>query len=219
MPIDSNPFASDPIKAEIFEQGYLFGFMDPDSNDFRPLAPDLLEVFQQGFQSGRTDRSAPPVGDQTCRWLTAAEVETLHESGALPESIEHAIVFLACHAADHIFKDFSGTRISPFPWIDVFIFTQGLTDVQLQEVPPDFRAMFNLPENDPSIHYAVMCPRTDHDNTTAGVTTDGYFVGPNHNNLFDAANDMNAHGHHEAFVARCNLNDNTCGIVWLAGSQ
>lgn len=223
MPVDSNPFVNDPVKADVFEQGYAAGFMDPDSSDFRPFAPDLLDAFQQGFQTGRVDRSTPPVAGVSSRWLSATEVGALETNSELPEGLEHAILFVIFHAADHMFKDVANLpkgTVSPIPLIDLFLLAAGISqDTPPAELPPDFRREFNRDEIDPNIHYLAMCPRQDHAQTTPGVTSVGYWTGSDRSSFFAAFDDRSAHGHSEAFVARCDLNANTCGAVWLAGSQ
>jgi hypothetical protein len=207
-------------KTRPLEQGYVAGFMDPDSSDFRPFAPDLLAVFQQGFQVGRSDRSAPPVGGATL--LTPAEIRTLHTDGELPEGLEHAIIFCLFHGADHIFKDVARLpegAVTPIPLIDLVILALGIEqDAPPAELPPDFSREFNRDESDPNIHYLGLCPRQDHTQASPGVTSVGYWTGPDRSSLFDAADDIAAHGHSEALVARCDLRAGTCGAVWLAGS-
>jgi hypothetical protein len=215
----SNPFTDDPTKADVFEQGYVAGFMDPDSSDFRPFAPDLLEAFQQGFQAGRVDRSTPPTVDPASRWLAKPEAEQLREGNGLAEGGEHVAMFAVFHGLDHVFKDVAAKEFSPIPLIELVILALQLQDTPLQELPPDFRAEFNRGEDDPAIHYIAMCPRSDHDLTAAGATPDGYWLGLDRSHFLDAVDDTMAHGHSEAFVARCSLQDDTCGPVWIATSQ
>jgi hypothetical protein len=223
MPIDSNPFVSDPVKADVFEQGFAAGFMDPDSSDFRPLSADLLDAFQQGFRAGRTDRSAPPVAGVSSKWLLPTEVGTLHTNNELPEGLVHAIMIALFHGADHMFKDVASLpagTVTPIPLIDLVMIALDIPgDTSLGELPPDFSREFNRAETDPKIHFIGLCPRQDHTQTSPGVTSVGYWTGQDRSGLFDAADDIAAHGHSEAFVARCDLNAGTCGAVWLAGSQ
>jgi hypothetical protein len=207
VPTTTNPFLDDPAKAEVFEEGLIAGFNDPDGSDFRPFAPELLEAFQQGFQDGRADKNEGPF-DRAFRWAEKTEVGEL---------AEHAFMFFVFHVADHLFKDFTGAKTTGIPVIDLFLLAAtGIAgDTKLQELSPDFRAGFNRDEDDPDIHYIAMCPRSDHDRVVSGVTNDGYFLGPDRRNIAAAIDDMNAHGHPEAFVTRCSLKDNTCGSVWV----
>lgn len=202
-----NPFPDDPAKAEVFEQGLIAGFNDPDGNDFRPFPPDLLEVFQQGFQTGREDKNAPP-GPAVVQWMTEEDVENFNDTG------KEAVLLALTLLFDHIYEN------PLFSCIDlVKLALDPAGDTQLQPLPPDFRAGFNAEDTDPAIHFLALCPRSDHDQVSPGVTSDGHWIGSDHNSFLDAVDEMRAHGHSEAFVARCDFNDNTCGPVWLATNQ
>ncbi|MGA7314268.1 MAG: hypothetical protein WBX22_09870 [Silvibacterium sp.] len=208
----TNPFPNDPDKAEVFDQGYSAGFMDPDGSDFLPLAPDLLEVYQQGFQAGRGDKSSGPSGDGSQRYLSRTEAAGLSEDAKEGiETIEWAVILFLL---DELFET------GAFSFLDVveLALSPG-GDTQLGPLPPDFRAGFNVDNTDPAIHYLALCPRSDHTLTSPGVTNDGHWTGQDRNRFEDALSDMTAHEHSAAFIVRCNLNDNTCGPVWLTTQQ
>jgi hypothetical protein len=42
-----NPFADDSVKASVFEEGFIDGFMEPDASGFRPLASDSCSSAKQ----------------------------------------------------------------------------------------------------------------------------------------------------------------------------
>jgi hypothetical protein len=207
MPTTVNPFQDDPVKADVFEQGLIAGFNDPDGSDFRPFPADLLAAFQEGFQVGREDKSAPP-GPAVVEWMTEEDATNFKDSGK--EAIMLALTLLL----DHLYET------PAFSCIDIVkLAFDPAGDTPLQPLPPDFSAGFNVEDADPAIHFLAVCPRSDHDQVSPGVTGDGHWVGPDHNSFLDAVSDMTSHGHSEAFVARCDFNDNTCGPVWLAAKQ
>jgi hypothetical protein len=199
----TNPFLDDPAKAEVFEQGLIAGFNDPDGIDFRPLVPDLLDVFQQGFQAGRGDKSSAPAGDTSLRWLSKPEASKL-------EDFEDVLILALTTLLDHLFET---TKFSVIDIVHLALSPGG--DTRLGPLPPDFRAGFNADVSDPAIHFIAVCPRSDHTQTSPGVTSDGHWTGQDRNSLLDAINDMTAHEHAEAFVARCDFNDKTCGPMWV----
>jgi hypothetical protein len=71
MPPVTNPYVSDPDKAAAFEFGYIAGFQDPagDDSNFRPLAPELLDIFVEGAEAGREDAHNPPGRDASKSWI------------------------------------------------------------------------------------------------------------------------------------------------------
>lgn len=57
----SNPFADDPDRAPVFEQGYRAGFAEPEvDHSPPPLAPELVDAFTAGVTAGRDDRRSEP---------------------------------------------------------------------------------------------------------------------------------------------------------------
>jgi hypothetical protein len=42
-----NPFADDSVKAAVFEEGFIDGFMEPDASGFRPFASDSCSSAKQ----------------------------------------------------------------------------------------------------------------------------------------------------------------------------
>jgi hypothetical protein len=203
-----NPFQDDPAKAEVFEQGLIAGFNDPDGSNFRPFPPDLLGVFQQGFQVGRGDKASAPGNDRSFTWMSNEDIANLQEGA---EEVEQLALTLLL---EHILEN------PAFSLVDVVkLAFEPAGDVQLQPLPPDFRAGFNVEDTDPALHFIAVCPRSDHDQVSPGVTNDGHWTGQGRSSLLDAVTDMTAHEHSEAFVARCDFNDNTCGPVWLARKQ
>jgi hypothetical protein len=84
-------------------------------------------------------------------------------------------------------------------------------DVQLRPLEEDWSGPVQLPDEGDT--YVAMCPRTDHPMVAQGVV-EGYWAGPGRKFFSEAVNDLKAHGHGEAFVARCSLSENTCGAVW-----
>ena len=81
-----NPFSGDAIKGEAFDQGYLAGFANPDRDAFQPSAPDLLQVYNDGVDAGRGDRSKPPEGSEENEWaeVGAQVVEHAVAGGLIP---------------------------------------------------------------------------------------------------------------------------------------
>jgi len=211
MTTTTNPFQDDPTEAAVFEEGLMAGFNDPDQSDCRPFSPELLQIFQEGFQIGREDKSAP-AGDAQRAWLSkedAAKLAERAEEGA--EEIEQLALTLLL---DHLFET------AAFSCVDlVKLALDPSGDTPLQPLPPDFRAGFNVEDTDPAIHFIAVCPRSDHAQVSPGVTGDGHWTGQDRSKFLDAIDDMTAHEHSEAFVARCDFNDNTCGAVWLAARQ
>ena len=79
----ANPYVDDPITAEIFELGYVAGFQDPGGSDFLPLSPELLDIYQQGIDSGRDDAAQSPTA-----WVPRSELE----GESSDEREEHLII-------------------------------------------------------------------------------------------------------------------------------
>src|ERR1700758_5156336 len=92
MTTTTNPFQDDPVKAEVFEQGLIAGFNDPDGNNFRPFPEDLLDVFQQGFQVGRGDKGSAPEGNASFMWMSSEDIANLEEGAQEVEQLALTLV-------------------------------------------------------------------------------------------------------------------------------
>jgi hypothetical protein len=189
-----NPFSGDAIKGEAFEQGYLAGFANPDLDAFQPLAPDLLQVYNDGVDAGREDRSKPPEGSEENEWA---------EVGA--QVVEHAVVHALAVAVEMIFEKVAGGLISLVATV-----VQIPGDVMLRPLELDWSG----PADEEGNTFVAVCPRADHPMVQEGVTGDGYWAGRGHDDFAGAAADLSTHGHAEAFVALCSLPNGTCGPVW-----
>jgi hypothetical protein len=214
MPPVTNPFASDPDKAQVFELGYLAGFHDPAGNDstFVPLAPEFLDVYIEGAEAGRADAHAPPPADASKRWVAKSELRGDSEDSTA-EAIEHVTSLAFFLALEHISKQ------ALFGLVDLLILTIGIqgnvTPEQLRPLDDDFEEPYNGPE-DENVFYVAMCPRKDHSLVLRGATSQGTWAALPHHDFKEALLEAVEHPHRESFVARCDLNSNQCGSVWLA---
>jgi hypothetical protein len=186
-----NPFADNIVKAETWQQGYLAGFAEPDIEHFRPFTFDLLEVYRGGDNAGRNDRRAAPSGGGV--WVDN-----------LVDLIEHVTI----HVVGAALEKFIGAAGGLAALVVTVVTIPG--DVQLKPLPPEFRGLSDQPGDT----YVAVCPRNDHPIILEGATAQGFWTGTGHSAFADAAADMQAHTDAEAFVARCSLTDNTCGVVW-----
>ena len=87
-------------------------------------------------------------------------------------------------------------------------------DVNLTALEPDSGPLDTVGEEREGNTYLAVCPISDHELVLEGVTKDGYWTGPARSSFVEAVSDMRAHGHAEAFVARCSVSEETCGPVW-----
>ena len=55
-----NPYAGDPDREPVWEQGYEAGFAEPEVDHTPPLEAEQLDVFAEGEKTGRDDRRAEP---------------------------------------------------------------------------------------------------------------------------------------------------------------
>lgn len=189
-----NPFASDAVKGEVFEQGYFAGFGNPDTSDFLPLAPDPLTIYQSGIAAGREDRAKPPEGDTGTNWVELGEI-----------AVEHGLVHGIGLVIESLFEKAAGGLIS---LVLTVVTIPG--DVMIKPLEPSYEG----PSEKEGDSFLAMCARSDHPMVQTGVTSDGYWIGPVRTQWIDAAQDMAAHAHSESFVARCSLPDARCGPVW-----
>ena len=215
MPPIINPHADDPAKASAFELGYLAGFHDPAGNDtdFLPLAPELLDIYVEGADSGRADAHVPPAANPAMAWVPKSDLEPSGE-GSIDDAVEHLTQFTVFKALEEL----SGAVI--FGLFDVVLMVlpiQGNTIPQ-QFQPPrpledDFSEDFDSPHSD-AVFYVAACPRSNH--MGDGARGPDRWTGESHHDFKDALRDAMHHGHRETLVARCNIETGTCGVVWLA---
>jgi hypothetical protein len=204
----SNPYANDdPVKAEVWELGYVAGFQDPDATDtFQPLAPELLDIYNQGTGEGRTDRMEPPAGDPQATWVSRSELS----SEGISELVEHVVIEAIAHIAAELFE------AAALGLVGVVLSVLSISDTPLQPLDESFNQPYTGPETDMNVSFIALCPRTDHVMAATGTTQEGYWAGTPQNDFGAALKDALDHGHSEAIVARCSLTDNTCGPVWAA---
>jgi hypothetical protein len=215
MPPVTNPHLDDPAKASAFELGYLAGFHDPagNDNDFLPLAPELLDIYVEGADVGRSDAHAPPFAGPAMVWVPKSDLEPGGES-SIDELDEHIAQY-------HIFKLLEEiTANSIFGLFDVVLMVlpiQGNTIPQQFQPPQpledDFSEDFDFPHSD-AVFYVAACPRSNH--MGDGAKGPGLWTGEARHDFKDALRDAMHHGHRETLIARCNLEMGTCGVVWLA---
>ncbi|MDM5223532.1 hypothetical protein QUF86_22925 [Peribacillus sp. NJ11] len=199
-----NPYTDDSVLGNAWEQGYLAGFTEPEVDHFRPFAPDLLQVYQEGEQTGRDDRrSLPPPPDGG----------GIDEQGGHSDLAEVAKE-LGLHTLGHgflemIFKEAGGL-------ISLVLTALTIpTDTPIEPLEEDWSG----PADQPDDIYVAICPREDHPLVMHGVTNEGYWAGQGHQFFSDALADMQAHEHAEAFVARCSVPEGSCGAVWPGQGQ
>ena len=214
MPPVTNPYVSDPDKANAFELGYLAGFQDPagDDSNFLPLAPELLDIYVEGTEAGRADVHSPPGGDTSKAWVAKSELAPKHESSS-DEAIEHLSSFVIFKALEMV------SRKAIFGLVDLVIMVVGIqgnvSPEQLRPLDDDFSKDYDGPEED-TMFYVAACPRQDHPQVQVGVTADGMWASTGRHDFKEALKDAMHHGHRETFIARCDTEGLTCSAVWLA---
>jgi hypothetical protein len=213
MPPVTNPHASDPDEAAVFELGYIAGFQDPagDDSNFVPLAPEFLDIYVEGAEAGRADAHSPPGGDSSKAWVSKSELAPEGDSST-DEAIEHLTSFV-------IFKGLEmATRKAIFGLVDLVIMVVGIqgnvSPEQLRPLDDDFAKEYDGPEED-TMFYVAACPRKDHPQVQVGVTTDGFWSSSARHDFKEALKDAMHHGHRETFIARCDTQGLTCSAVWL----
>lgn len=55
-----NPFAADPDRGGVWEEGYDAGFAEPEAEHLPPYEGELFDVYAQGESTGRDDRRNQP---------------------------------------------------------------------------------------------------------------------------------------------------------------
>jgi len=194
-----NPFAGSEALAKAWAEGYLAGFAEPETDHTRPFAPDVLEAYEQGVQNGRDDRRQLPP--------ERGGIDASGES-SLSDLIETALE-LGLHAfaefVIHDLFDAAGGLVS------LVVQVVGIpTDTPIRPLEDDWEGAADQPEDT----YIAVCPRDDHPPMLEGATSDGYWAGAARSTFGDALSDREAHGHAEAVVARCQVPEGTCGVVW-----
>jgi hypothetical protein len=201
-----NPFSIDPAKAQSWEQGWMAGFNQPDDERVPPLVAELLEVFNQGVTEGRADKARPLENGQT--WCAASELPDVGPSSPefenISESQKEMIETLAVHTTFELLKEiFENASIGLVGLIFEVVQIPG--DVSIKTLEPDFSG----PLQEDNIVFLGVCPRTDH-----SFSDHSPWVGPVRTSFLDAAADLKAHNHPEAFIVRTSIKDGTIGPVW-----
>ena len=183
-----NPFSDDPEKAEIFELGYLAGFQDPNGTDlFRPLAPELLDIFVEGTEAGRQNAAQPPSADPGKTWVSKSELNS--EAEEIPEAIEHLAIEGIAELTAHVFHR------AAFGLAGVVVTVLGIqgnvSPEQLEPLPDDFSQPYGGPDGE-NVFYVPCCPRPDHPQVQLGVSSEGYWTGAPSNDFGAALKDAAA---------------------------
>jgi len=213
MPTVTNPYASNPEQAEVFELGYIAGFQDPGGNDnFLPLAPELIDIYVEGAEAGRADAHSAPHGDSSKVWVAKSELMPQGESSA-EEMFEHLTSFAIFKVLETV------SRKAIFGLADLVLMVVGIqgnvSPEQLRPLGDDFSKDYTGPE-DSTMFYVAACARKDHPQVQVGVTGDGFWAGSGCHDFKVALKDAVQHGHRETLIARCDTQDLTCSTVWLA---
>jgi hypothetical protein len=216
MSTRTNPFADDPERASVFELGYFAGFHDPAGNDsdFRPFAPELLDIYVAGADAGREDAHAGPPANSSKQWADRAELRAHADSSE--DMKEHLLTFAIFKALEVL------TRKALFGLFDLVITALGIqgnvTPEQLRAIDDGFEAGATDPPRD-AVVYVAACSRTDHPLVLANVSPDGSWLGTPRDTVEEALRDLVHHDHREGFLARCDANAGTCSTVWVAKDQ
>jgi hypothetical protein len=196
-----NPFADDVVKGEVWEQGYLAGFNDPDvDHSPGPLTLELLDVYHLGEQSGRDDQNGGPANGGGAVWVAPD-----FDFGELPEH-------LAIHRFGVVMEKIGVAAGGLISLVITALSIPG--DTSLHPLDPESGSLALDKEGRDGNTYVAICPHSDHPMVQQGVTRDGYWTGPGRSLFVDAVADMRSHDHAEAFVVRCSLPEGTCGPVW-----
>lgn len=160
-----------------------------------------MEFYSQGQEAGRTAQREP--SDQGGSWAEAME-------------------FLADRSVDTVVEWTLEKIIEPLSSTFAGMITVLITavrmpgDVPLGPLPDDFRRQLRQDDAADDPRYVATCLRADHAMVAGGVTNAGTWGGPARADIGEAISDLTAHPHPEAFVTRCSLQSNTCGVVWVA---
>jgi hypothetical protein len=190
-----NPFAGDAVLGDAWEQGFLAGYAEPETDHLRPFAPDILDAYRAGEQSGRDDRRQLPPN-------LGGEGSTEHSQ--LVEIAQDVGLHALGHGFFHMVFHQVGGLISL-----VLTVLQIPGDTELHPLEDDWTGPVDVPEDT----FVAVCPRDDH-GPMEGTTNEGYWAGPGREFFSDALADMQQHSHAEAGVARCSVPNGECGLVW-----
>jgi len=72
-----NPHSGDAGLGEAWEQGYLAGYAEPETDHLRPFVPEILDAYLAGEQAGRDERRRLPPdqgGDASSEHSQLAEI-------------------------------------------------------------------------------------------------------------------------------------------------
>jgi len=209
-----NPYGADPVKGAAFELGYIWGFTNPGAGDNPPpYSPELLDIYLEGVDSGKDDWNRPPDGPLATSWVHWSELEEQTEH----EWLHHLFVEGFAEAFNHLWHTMGQPVVGAAHGLAGLLITVLSIpgDTMLHPLPEDFEQLYAGPEDSQEIWYAAACCRNDHV-PEEGATSDGYWFGTPSNDFAQALREAVGHAHSEALVARCNLADQTCGLVWAA---
>src|SRR5262249_24985077 len=156
---------------------------------FRPLIPDLLDIYVEGADAGREDAHAPPPADLSKRWVSRSELSEHSESD--DEMQEHIGTFLVFKALEII------TRKAILGLLDLVITALGIqgntSPEQFRALDDDFMELAGSMEG--NVVYVPACSRTDHAMVTSAVSPDGTWSGPPSKAIADALQLCVTHEH------------------------
>jgi len=204
---NQNPYPGDQVLGGAWEEGYLAGYAEPETDHFRPFTPNILNAYTAGEQAGRDDRRHLPP-DQGGVPEGAEE-----EPSVLWESLKDIAKEVGLHALGHKFFEIIFGAVGGLIAI-VATVVQIPGDVTLRPMDDDWTGPADAPEDT----YVAVCPRNDH-GPAVGATAEGYWIGPAHQFFADALNDKLQHQHAESAVTRCSGTDGQCGLVWPGSGE
>lgn len=196
----NNPFSGDEVLGDAWEQGYLAGYAEPETDHFRPFSQDVLDAYLAGEQVGRDDRRQLPPDE-------GGPASTDHDQ--LIKIAEDVGLHVLGHAFFHMLFKAAGGLISL-----VITVLQIPGDKMLRPLDDDWTGPVDNPEDT----FVAVCPRNDH-GPMEGATSEGYWTGPGRQFFSEALSDMQQHGHAESGVARCSTPNGECGLVWPGSGQ
>jgi len=194
----TNPFPVDSPEGEAWQLGLQAGFTHPDLTGAPPFQVNLLTAYQEGADAGRSLRQDGPAAGET--WI---------DEDAILEGIQLDIDVLVHIVGDEL----AGAAGGLLAVLGKVLEIPG--DVELKPLPESF----SVPVAQDQAKFVAVCLRKDHSLVTVGANADGTWAGSSRDSFFDAFDDLNAHEHPEACIARCSLSENTCGVVWVAKSS
>ncbi len=210
-----NPFSDNAVLGEAWEEGYLAGFAEPEVDHLRPFAPDILDAYRQGEQSGRDER----------RQLPPDAGGVPGEGGeSLLDVLKEVAKEVGLHAVGHFVFEFIFDKVPKDPKLPVvptrpigglIFLVLSVIEIQTDSPIGPLEDDWEGPADQPGDTFVAVCPRDDHALALQGATNEGYWAGQGQQFFGDALSDVLAHGHAEALVARCSVPDGECGAVWV----